>query len=484
MPHEKGKYMNKYAICSPLFLALALGGCAIGPDYVRPEVAVPESFRDANGSATVQNEWWKDFGDSRLSSAIEEALGANHDLQVAQSQVDALLGKFDQAKSYLYPQINGSGSLTRKGVDDAAASSPSNLREGVTSTYAASLSLASYEIDVFGKVRRANEAARAILLSGEYARQTLRISTAAAVAASYIKLSSLEGQISLAKENLRAAAEIEAQSALKFRHGTISESVYLQSRSEVESAKATLSQLEGSRIAEEAVFNLLCGRLPQNVSTTAIEKIALPDLPAAMPSSLLHQRPDIAAAEQELIAANAQIGIAKAAYFPSIKLTGMLGVQSLELSDFVSNPTKVWEILPSVSVPVFSAGRIAGEVKSAEADHNGTLARYRKTVLSAFNDADSAIGQNTRAKEQMFYQKERTAAIEKAFEQARLRYDIGVISYSDLLLVQQQWLQAKQSALVSRQNALTASVYLYKALGGGWGQESSLPPLDYFPAGR
>lgn len=476
--------MSKRALYGSMAAALLLSGCAIGPDYVKPDVPVPESFKDANGKAAVQEEWWKAFDDPALSAAVTEALKANNDLKAAQAQVDALLGKFDQAKSYLYPQINGNASLTRKGVDNAVASSPSNLREGVTSTYAASLSLASYEIDLFGKVRRANEAARALLLSSEYTRQALRLSTAAAVAASYLKLSALDGQIALAQENLQASADIEAQSELKYRHGTISESVYLQAKSEVQSARAALSELRGARIAEEAVFNLLCGSNPREVNTTDLEKISLPEVPSALPSTLLQQRPDIASAEQELIAANAQIGIAKAAYFPSIRLTGMLGVQSLDLGDFLSNPTRLWELAPSVSVPVFSAGRIKGEIKTAEADHNRSLARYRQTIIGAFNDTASALGQNTQAKEQLFHQNARAEAIGRAFEQARLRYRIGVISYSDMLLVQQQWLQARQSALIARQNALTASVGLYKALGGGWDGNSSLPPSDYLPAGR
>ena len=153
--------MTKHTLYGSLVLTLLLGGCAIGPDYAKPEIAVPEAFRDANGSAAIDTRWWSRFNDPELSAAVEQALKTNDDLKTAEAKVDALLGKFDQAQSYLYPQLNGNGSLTRKGVYDATGP---NLRDGVTSTYAASLSLASYEIDLFGKVRRANEAARAFLL--------------------------------------------------------------------------------------------------------------------------------------------------------------------------------------------------------------------------------------------------------------------------------------------------------------------------------
>lgn len=481
--------MTKHSLYGSLALTLVMGGCsAIGPDYAKPSTAVPEGFRysDTNnsGQKAVDAQWWKSFGDAQLSETIEQALVNNQDIQTAGASVDSLLGKFDQAKSYLYPQINGNGSLDQKGVANAT-NNGYMLREGVTSTYAASLSLVSYEIDLFGKVRRANEAARALLLSSEYARQTLRLSIASSVAASYITLASLEGQIALAQENFKASYDIEEQSALKYRYGSINESVYLQAQSASQSAKATLSQLQAAKIAEEGRFNLLLGRNPQAVKTTSLESIHLPEVPAALPSTLLAHRPDIAVAEQNLISANAQIGIARAAYYPSIKLTGMLGIQSLELSSFISNPAKIWELTPSVSIPIFSAGLIEGGIKIAEAEQHKTLFQYQKAIVTAFNDADTAIGQNTKAKEQLNFQAASQKAVQKAFEQAKLRYKVGTIAYSDLLLVQQQWLQASQSTQIAKQNALIASINLYKALGGGWdSSDNTLPQLSLLPAGR
>ncbi|MDD5118191.1 MAG: efflux transporter outer membrane subunit [Sulfuricurvum sp.] len=477
--------MNRISLS--LILAGLLGGCAIGPDYERPEVNAPETFiyNDVNKTAmsTIDTQWWKQFNDPVLTQSVENALISNYDIQASQASVDAILGKFDQAKSYLYPQINANGSLDRKSVDNAS-SGGYQLREGITSTYASSLSLVSYEIDLFGKVRRANEAARATLLSTEYASQTLKISIASNVAASYIKLSSIQGQIDLARENLSVTQEIANLNEFKYKHGVIAESVLLQSLSEVENAKATLSQLEAAKISEESNFNLLLGRNPSRVTVSDINTILLPDVPASLPSDILNKRPDIASAEQNLVAANAQIGVARAAYFPSIKLTGMLGVQSMELSNFVSNPAKIWELTPSISIPIFSAGLISGQIKTAEADRNQTLAIYKKTIVSAFNDTDNAIGQTAKAKEQITYQTARTAAIQKALMQSKLRYKVGTIAYSDMLLVQQQWLQASQQLLIAKQNALTSTIALYKALGGGWNQDQ-IPPLpNLLPAGR
>lgn len=479
--------MNNYTLSLAVLSTLYLGGCAIGPDYERPEMTAPKTFiyNDTNKTVTsdIDTQWWKQFNDPILTQSVENALLANYDLQASQASVDAILGKFDQAKSYLYPQINASSSMDRKGVDNASTGGY-QLHEGITSTYAGSLSLASYEIDLFGKVRRANEAARATLLSSEYASQTLKLSIAANVAASYVKLSSIQGQIALAHENVTVVHDIANLNEFKYKHGVIAESVLLQSLSEVESAKATLSQLEATKIAEEATFNLLLGRNPSKVTVSELNTIALPDVPAALPSDILNKRPDIASAEQNLIAANAQIGVARAAYFPSIKLTGMLGIQSMELSNFVSNPAKIWEIAPSVSIPIFSAGLIAGQIKTAEADRNQTLATYKKTIVSAFNDTDNSIGQAAKAKEQITYQTARTAAIQKALMQSKLRYQVGTIAYSDMLLVQQQWLQASQQLLIAKQNALITTIALYKTLGGGWNQNQTPPLPNLLPAGR
>lgn len=477
--------MNKYFLLSTALSVLLLSGCSIGPDFEKPQTQSPNTFRNSDtnltSSSEIQEAWWTNYGDPKLNESIERALEKNHDLIAAQASVDSLLGKFDQAKSYLYPQINAGGSFTRKGVENATGY---QLQDGITNTYAASLSLASYEIDLFGKVRRANESARALLLSSEYARHTLRLSIASNVASSYVKLASLDAQIELAKQNLKASNDIEEQTALKYRHGIINETVYLQSHSELESAKATLSQLQGAKIAEEANFNLLLGQNPQNVNPTPIDAITIPQSPILLPSDILTHRPDIALAEQNLIASNAAIGVARSAYYPSIKLTGMLGIQSLELNDFLSNPTKLWDIAPSVSIPIFSAGRIAGEIKSAEADHNKTLAQYQKSIVAAFNDADNAIGQNNLSQDQYRYQLSRYQAISKAYEQAKLRYQTGVISYSDLLLIQQQWLASAQSYQISKQNRLTASINLYKALGGGWKNTPPMQMPDLLPSGR
>jgi multidrug efflux system outer membrane protein len=475
----------KTRVLIPLSLAAILSGCAIGPDYVKPAFEVPKSFKNSsaqdNNKSEIDSKWWQTFGDEGLSKAVDTALAANYDIKIASSQVEAVLGQFDQAKSYLYPHINANGSYDRKGV---RGSTSNNLNNGITSTYAASLNMVSYEIDFFGKVRRATEAARAMLLVSEYNRRTVQLSVASGVAASYIRLSSLQTQIAIAKENVVASAEIEKNTKVKYELGGASETDLLQSVAALENAKAALASLEASKIAEEAVFNVLLGRNPQTIEVSNLSSIKVPQVPAGVPSEVLLRRPDVHAAEQNLIAANAKIGVARGAYFPSISLTGAVGNQSSQLNKLFASPARIWQFTPAVNIPIFSAGYIAGQVREAEASKEQALASYQKAIVAAFNDADSAIGQNFHAKEQAASNQKRADAMKKVFAQAKLKYEVGLISYSDMLLAQQNWLAAEQQAAISKQNAAISAVNLYKALGGGW-SEKDLPDLPSFlPAGR
>jgi multidrug efflux system outer membrane protein len=455
-----------------LSLLLFVSGCSIGPDYVKPVSALPAHFHnsDANQNSlkteTIDKNWWESFHDPLLTQLVTKALTSNYDIAISQTQMDAYLGQFQQTQSYLYPQINGTASFDRKSTENAIPNR--NLRDGITSTYAGSLNMASYEIDFYGRVKRTTEAARAQLLSSEYNRRNIQLTVSAAVCASYVRLSSLNDQIRLAHDNITATQDIEKNTLLKYKLGASSETEWLSASAAVEASRAVLSQLEATRAAEESTLNTLLGENTKNIDVSAMESITVPEVPMGLPSQLLTRRPDVAMAEQSLIAANAKIGITKAAYFPNLNLTAMLGVQSDTLSNLFSNPTKLWQITPVASIPIFTAGLIDAQMNVARADYNQSVAIYQKTVLSALNDTDNALAQNTKAKEQVTYNEKRANALRKAFEQAQLRYKVGTYSYTDLLVVQQNWIAAQQQALISKQNVLTTTVSLYKALGGGW----------------
>lgn len=455
-----------------LLLALFISGCSIGPDYVKPVSAVPQTFHNSDTSqsivqkATIDKNWWESFHDPLLTQLVTKALIANHDIAVSNAQLEAYLGQFDQTESYLYPQINGTTSFDRKSTENAIPNR--NLRDGITSTYSGSLNMASYEIDLYGKVRRTTDAARSQLLASEYNRRSVQLTVSASVCASYTRLSSLNDQIKLAHENSTATQEIEKNTLLKYKLGASSETEWLSASAQVQASRSVLSQLEAARTSEETTLNTLLGENNKNIHVSPMESINIPEVSMGLPSQLLTRRPDVAIAEQNLIAANAKIGITKAAYFPSLSLTAMMGVQSDTLSHIFSNPTKLWQITPVASIPIFTAGLIDAQMRIARADYNQSVALYQKTVLTALNDTDNALAQNTRAKEQLLLNEKRADAIKKAFVQAQLRYKVGTYSYTDLLVVQQNWLSAQQQALISKQNVLTTTIGLYKALGGGW----------------
>lgn len=455
-----------------LLLALLISGCSIGPDYVKPTSTVPDTFHnsDANQSdlkkAIIDKNWWESFQDPLLTQLVTKALIANYDIAISQAQLEAYLGQFDQTESYLYPHINGTASFDRKSTENAIPNR--NLRDGITSTYSGSLSMASYEIDLYGKVRRTMDAARSQLMASEYNRRSVQLTVSASVCASYARLSSLNDQIKLANENITATQEIEKNTLLKYKLGASAQTEWLSASAQLEASLSTLSQLEAARTSEESTLNTLLGENNKNIHVTPMESINIPEVPAGLPSQLLTRRPDVAIAEQNLIAANAKIGITKAAYFPSLSLTAMLGVQSDTLSNVFSNPTKLWQITPVATIPIFTAGLIDAQMRVAHADYNQSVAIYQKTVLTALNDTDNALAQNSKAKEQVMFNQKKADALKKAFEQAQLRYKVGTYSYTDLLVVQQNWIAAQQQAIISKQNVLTTTISLYKALGGGW----------------
>ncbi len=452
-----------------LFSLLMLSGCSIGPDYVKPTSSVPDTFHNAQKVAKQSNidkNWWESFNDPILTQLVTKALESNYDIAISDAQLEAYLGQFDQIESSLYPQINGNASFDRKDTQNPMANR--FQQQGGFSTYAASLSMASYEIDFYGRVKRTADAARSQLMASEYNRRSVQLSVSAGVCASYVRLSSLNDQIKLANENITANQEIEKNTLLKYKLGSTSETEWLSTSAQVDASRSSLSQLQAARIAEETTLNTLLGENTKNITVGSMESINIPQIPAGLPSELLTRRPDVAIAEQNLIAANAKIGITKAAYFPKFSLTAMMGVQSDTLANVFSDPTKLWQITPVASIPIFTAGLIDAQMRIARADYNQSIAIYQKTVLTALNDTDNALAQNTKAKEQLLYNNQRADALKKAFEQAQLRYKVGTYSYTDLLVVQQNYLAAQQQAIISKQNVLITTISLYKALGGGW----------------
>lgn len=456
-------------------LALAacalVAACTVGPDYRKPEVDSPARFQyqPAEVADTANTAWWRQFGDPVLDALIDEALANNRNVKVATANVEQAAAVFTQARSSLFPQVG-------YGVDAGRArQSESGLRPEVAaalrnpaSAYEAALSV-SWEIDLWGRIRRESEAARANLLATAEARRGVVLSLVAGVATNYLQLRGLDGQLEVAKKTLGVYAESVKLFQLQFKYGQVSQMTVAQAQSQYETAAAQIPQIETQIAQTEDALAILVGRNPGPIARgKAIDQLASPAVPAGLPSSLLERRPDLAQSEQQLVAANAQIGAAKALYFPRITLTGALGFASPELSDLFKGPSRIWSYAGQLAGPIFTFGAVSGQVAQAEAAQRAALESYRLAIQNAFGDVDNALIANAKGREQVAAQQRLVAALSDYTRLARLQYNGGYAPYSTVLQAEQALFPAELNLVAFRTAQLNTSVSLYKAMGGGW----------------
>src|SRR5439155_12913559 len=339
-----------------LVLVASLSACMVGPDYQRPEVDVPAGWRlgatEANAIANIA--WWDQFQDPVLSELVRTALANNKDLEIATAHVDQAVAQYGIVRSAQFPQVNGGVSAAR---ERSSANAP--LPGGrVVNDYAVNLS-ASFELDVWGKLRRATESARASLLASEQGKGTVVLTVVTAAATSYIQLRALDRQLEIAQYTSQSLGEAARLQRVRFEEGAVPQSDYQQAESQYREAAARVPELERQIAQQENFISVLLGHNPGVIQRGRdIDALLFPAVPEALPASLLERRPDIRQAEENLIAANADIGVAKAAYYPNISLTGLLGLESSQLSDLFKGPSKVWSFGAGVAQPIFNAGRI------------------------------------------------------------------------------------------------------------------------------
>jgi len=462
--------MNKVYIS--IISTLVLAGCAVGPDYVKPKIDTPDSFRhDIEENKTDSNnrnsKWWTQLKDERLASYVNQVLESNFDAKIADMQVGVLLAQFDEAKSYLYPQLSANPSLIRQ---NPSLTTNIPMPPGPIDSYTANLSIASYELDLWGKVRRLNEAARAKLLSSEEARRGVKISLTTNATLVYYKLLAIAEQTKISKEFAECASKRLEFSKLMHEQGTISDSDLNDAILNDENAKNQYLSYQKKLVDIQNEYNLLLGKMPTNMSNIDTEKIYSANItvPVGLPSTILENRPDILSAEQELIAANAQIGVAKAAYFPTISLTGEFGFQSADFNKLFKGDSRMWQFGPSVNIPIFTAGRIGAGVASAEYLQKEALLNYQKTIVAAFSETDSALFGYKNAKEQEKSAKNSEHVMAENLRMAELRYKYGTISMPVLLSTKQTYLSTRLALLDAKIVSLGSSLSLIKSLGGGF----------------
>ena len=461
------------------FIALAgvtilSSGCTVGPNYKKPAASVPGTYRGLAAEEEGKTEpgslgdqkWWDVFQDEQLRSLIRTALQQNYDVRIAGARILQAQAQLGITRADQFPSVSAGASIS-----DSRSAQSKFLPAFEESSGQVNVS-AAWEIDFWGKFRRATEAARANLVATESARQEVLLTLVANVSSAYFQLRALDLELEISKRTLASRRESLRLTTILADHGSTSMLDVRQAEQLVFTAAAEIPSLEQQIEQEENLISILLGKNPDTVARgqTLTEQVRPPTVPAGLPSSLLERRPDIREAEQQLIAANAQIGVAKAAYFPQISLSGSAGFQSTALTSLFSGPAGTWDFGASLAQPIFTAGRLRSNVRFAEAQQQATLLFYQQTIQGAFRNVSDALiayrkTQEFRAQEELLFQSAQDAA-----RLSHMRYSGGVTGYLEVLTNETNAFSAELGLVQAKLNELLALVQLYEALGGGWQQ--------------
>ena len=443
----------------------------MGPDYTRPAVDVPKTFiyEPKNAADTANTTWWTQFNDPVLDGDIAEALSHNLNLKVAVANVEQAAGVLTQTRSGLFPQTgyDATGGRVRS-TEVGSTPELARLIPNPQTSYQALLN-ASWEIDLWGRIRRLSESARANLLATDEARRGVILSLVASVAGNYLTLRGLDEQLVIAKQTQDAYAESVRLFKLQFQYGQVSQMNVAQAESQYETAAAQIPQIESQIAQTENALSVLLGRNPGPIARgKSIYELALPMVPSGLPSELLTRRPDLLQAEDTLIAANAQIGAARALYFPTISLTGAAGTGSAALNNLFTGPARMWSYAGQIAGPIFTFGAVSGQVAQAEGAQQSALYNYLAAIQNAFADVENALVASQKLQQQVAAQERLVAALKDYARLATLQYNGGYTSYTTVLQAEQSLFPAELTLASLRASVFSSSVNIYKAMGGGW----------------
>jgi outer membrane protein, multidrug efflux system len=462
--------------------ALVLSSCAVGPNYKRPQLAVPTNFRtpqateaplpESQAASLADAKWFEVFRDQRLQALIKVALEQNYDLRDAVARVDEARANLGITRSNQYPQVGASGDLqftrvSRNGQLPLPASFVPNQNRNWGE---AALNLLSFQLDLWGQLRRATEGARANLLNADWNRKTVITTVVSQVAADYFQLLELDSELEISQSTLQSRRESLELTTERQSHGIATQLDVRQAEQLVESAAVSIPELQQQIEQTEDQVSLLLGKNPgivERARTFSLDYVP-PEVPAGLPSSLLERRPDIRAAEQAMIAANANIGVAKAAYFPQISLTGSVGGQSSSLSNLFAGPARVFSFVPQLTQPIFTAGRLKNNVRLAQAQREDAQIAWEKSISTAFQEVSDALIAHQRTRESRVEQQKLVVALEDRKRLAYARYTGGVDTQLNALDADRDLLSAQLTLEQVRYAELVSVIQLYKALGGGW----------------
>ena len=458
------------AFTTATMAVLMISACTVGPDYRRPDVDIPSGWRlDTTEAAEISNVvWWDQFQDPVLSALVRTALSNNKDLKIATANVDAAFAQYGITRSAQFPQVTGGVNAARE-----RTSSNASLPRGTTfSLYEVSLS-ASFELDVWGRLRRATESARANVLASEEGRRTVVLTVVTTAANGYIQLRALDRQLEIARYTSQSLGEAAKLQRIRFDEGAIPESDYQQAESQYRDAVARVPELEREIARQENFISVLLGRNPGAIPRGRdIDSLLFPGVPAGLPAALLERRPDIRQAEQQLVAANANIGVAKAALFPDISLTALLGLASTQLSSLFNGSSREWSFGGSLLQPIFTGGRLRSQVEQAEALQRQALYDYEKSIISAFQDVEDSLIDRAKFEQVRAEQRRNVEALRRFRDLADLRYREGATIYLEVANAEQLLLNAELNYVAAQSQLFQSYGNLYKAMGGGWVAEA------------
>ncbi len=471
--HKSTKFFIYKKLCAfvSLWFVLFFAGCAVGPNYKRPPVNAPETFRgetEASTNSFAELPWWQVFHDDNLQNLIRIALTNNYDLRIAVTRVEQARAMAAEARAGFFPQINYDAIAgTGKNVSGGNTPSPT----GTTGDLFAADANASWEIDLWGRIRRLNESARAQFLASQEARRDVMISLIAQVAQDYFQLLALDRQLAIAHESTNSFGESLKLFNAQLRGGVASKLETSSAEALMESAAATIPNLEQQIAMQENQLSVLLGKNPATIPrpNSTFENQDLPEVPAGLPSSLLERRPDIREAEQQLRSANAQVGVAVADFFPQLNLTGLFGEVSPEFSTFISGGGDVaWSVAGGLTGPIFHGGQLRAQYAQARSAREQFALQYQQTVLNAFQEISDALISREKLDDARAHQIHAVSAYKVAVKIATERYRLGSADYFEVLQEQQLLFPAENSLVQTQLNQLLAIVQLYRALGGGW----------------
>lgn len=471
-----GLASRRIQLTLPVVLLLLTASCTVGPKYKAPSVDMPAEFRGSSAGAQTNSlaelPWWDVFKDPDLKQLIGKALTNNYDLEIAIARAEQARAVAAQNRALFFPQVSYRGEAGR--ARNAVGNNPV-FNGGTTGDTIAVAANASWEIDLWGRLRRLNEAARAQYLASQDARRAVAISVISQVGQAYFKLLALDSQLEIARRSTNSFGESLRIFSQRLEQGVVSKLETSAAEAVLASAEATVPELEREIIAQENLISVLLGENPQTVlrhRTLTEESLALSVAPG-LPSELLRRRPDILEAEHLLISANAQVGVAMANFFPQLNLTGLFGQVSPELSAFTSGGANAWSIAAGLSGPLFQGGRLLNQYRQAKSARLESQLRYKSTILNAFQEVSTDLTSVQKLGREREAQARAVEAYRVAVRVSMERYIAGRASYYEVLQEQQQLFPAENALVQIQLNQLLSYIQLYQALGGGFEPEAT-----------